>query len=142
MRTFHFDEGVFDIPAHWSDRTVNILTSSKGATADFSLVTSREDLNGEEFAVVVAAQMKTLSKQMPGFRLLGTRETTVAGLPAVESRISFNTSGGQMYQRHAAVGYYDKALFFTATTLFKAAEGCDAALDNVLASLKLRLRDE
>jgi hypothetical protein len=142
MRTFHFDEGVFDIPAHWSDRTVNILTSSKGATADFSLVTSREELGGREFTAVLAAQMKELSKQMPGFRLLGQRETTVGGLGAIESRISFNTTGGQMYQRHAAVAYYGKALFFTATTLFKDAEGCDAALDDVLASLKLRLRDE
>ena len=142
MRTFHFDEGVFDIPAHWSDRSVNILMSSKGTTADFSLVTSREDLDGRDFATVVAAQMKELSKQMPGFRLLGQRETTVGGLPAIESRISFNTNGGQMYQRHAAVGYYGKALFFTATTLFKDTEGCDAALDEVLATVKLRRRDE
>ena len=142
MRTFHFDEGVFDIPAHWSDRSVNILMSSKGETSDFSLVTSREELGGRDFAAVIAAQMKELSKQMPGFRLLGQRETTVGGLPAIESRISFTTNGGQMYQRHAAVGYYGKALFFTATTLFKDTEGCDAALDEVLATLKLRRRDE
>lgn len=142
MRTFHFDEGVFDIPAHWSDRSVNILTSSQGATADFSLVTSREELAGQDFTAVVAIQMKELSKQMPGFRLLGQRETTVGDLPAIESRITFNTSGGQMYQRHAAVGYYEKVLFFTATTLFKDAEGCDAALDGLLATLKLRRRDE
>ena len=142
MRTFQFDEGVFDIPTSWSDRSVNILMSSTGETADFSLVTSREDLAGRDLGVVLATQMKELSKQMPGFKLLGQRETTVGGVAAIESRISFNTSGGPMYQRHAAIAYYGKALFFTATMLFRDAERCDAAFDGVLASLKLRRLDE
>jgi hypothetical protein len=142
MSTFHFDEGLVDIPAHWTDRSVNILMSSAGTKADFSLVVSREPLAGREFAAVIAEQLKEVSKRLPGHRLLGRRETTVSGVAAIEARSLFTLESGQMYQRMVAVPYYDKALLFTATTLFKDAESCDVAVERILESLMLRRREE
>lgn len=141
MSTFHFDEGIFEVPSHWSDRTVNILVSQGAGAPSFNLVVSRDDLGDRAFEDVVASQMKELSKRMPGYALLGQREATIGGLPGLEARIVFETKGAQMYQRMAAVHYYDRALIFTATSLFKEAESCDAALARILGSLMLRQRE-
>jgi hypothetical protein len=141
MATFHFDEGIIEVPSHWSDRTVNILIGKGSGAPDFNLVMSRDDLGDRAFEDVVAEQMKELSKRMPGFSLLGRREASIGGVPGIEARIVFETNGAQMYQRMAALHYYDKALVFTATSLFKEAESCDAALARILASLMLRQRE-
>jgi hypothetical protein len=142
MSVFHMDEGVLDIPAHWSDRTINVLMSSKGDSSDFSLVVSRDDLEGREFRTYLAGQLKALSKQLPSFRLLGDEESTVGGLPALEARMTWSSDRGTMYQHQAYVPYYDKVLIFTATTHLRLAADCDATLAHVLSTAQLRRREE
>jgi hypothetical protein len=142
MSTFHFDEGALQIPEHWTDRSVNILINSAEGTPSFNLVITREPLVGRDFAEVMAAQLKDVSKQLAEYQLLGTRETLVAGLPAIEARSVFATRTGRMYHHVTAVAYYDRALMLTATTNFKDAEGCDLAVAGLLESLTLREREE
>lgn len=142
MSTFQFDEGAFEIPEHWSDRSVNILVNTAEGTPSFNVVVSREPLAGRDFATAMAEQLKEASKRLPSYVLLGKRDVTVASVPAMEIRSVFTVAAGKMYQHVVALAYYDKALIVTATTHFKDAEGCALAVARLLETLMLRRREE
>ncbi len=72
MKPFQINEGTLSIPAHWSDKTLNIFQIPAVEQAGpASLIISRDESQGNRaFAEFIADQIKQCEQQLPKFQLL------------------------------------------------------------------------
>ena len=138
MAAYHTDELTLEVPDDWVDRSINLFVSGAGSRAPVSVVVTRDPLGGEELAAFVSRQLGELKKKLPKLLLLGQRDRRVGPLFGLEARLQWLHQGSLMYQHQVYVPYYGEALIFTASSAAKLAPQCDASLDQIIASIKLR----
>lgn len=92
------NELTLDLPDGWQDKSVHIL-SSPGESPEVTLVVNRDQPNaGEDLEGYVTRQIKQMTTELPGFRLLGLEEATIGGQPATHARIAWRPKQGEMFQ--------------------------------------------
>src|SRR2546427_12524668 len=137
MRTYSIDEGYFEIPEEWSDRSVNVFAVSDEAPGDFSFIITRDGLEDHQnFESYVEEQLVALSKTLSQFKLFRKHSTSVDRLPALSAEFAWDAEGKTMTQRQTYVKCGRGVLVFTATTIEKFSREHEEIIDNILSTFR------
>ncbi|MBO0859040.1 MAG: DUF1795 domain-containing protein [Chloracidobacterium sp.] len=138
MRIYGINEGYFEIPEEWSDRSVNVFSASGDLPGDFSLVITRESLeDNQNFESYVDEQLNALSKTLSRFKLTGKYAASVDRAPALNAEFTWETEGKRMVQRQVYVKCNRQALVFTATTVERFSQEYWQTIDNILTTFRM-----
>jgi hypothetical protein len=140
MRMYAIDEGRFEIPEEWSDRSVNVFSVSGDLPGDFSFVITRDSIEDQpNFESYVEEQLAALSKTLSQFKLFRKYPTSVDHLPALNAEFTWDAEGKTMAQRQTYVRRQRGVLVFTATTIEKFSPEHEEIIDSILSTFR-RLR--
>jgi hypothetical protein len=142
MATYFTNEGAFDLPdVGFVDRTVHLfeLTLPKGG--DVGLIVCRSKMPaGKSLRELVEAHVTHEAKKLGGYKILEQRETTWAGVPAIEILSRWRSEGKAIYQRQAHLAAPGTWILFGMTAPVGEQEGCDELFDHILTSFRLHDR--
>jgi hypothetical protein len=140
MSVYYMNEAAFDLPAApYVDRTVNHVEARAPSGLDVELIVERKPFPpGRTLREVVADLTRSGKKVMRGFTVLFEREREVAGAPAIEQAVRWRDDADVIYARqvHLAVG--PTWLVIVGQAEMTDREACDAYLDRVLDTFRLR----
>lgn len=118
MSLYHINEGTFDLPDAWVDRTMQIFAADDSESPEWNIVISRDKVgDGETVAAYVERQLAEMPKALPRFRLVSNEETTLDGLPAREIVSTWVGDTGTLRQQQVATVKNGRSLVFTFTVL-------------------------
>jgi hypothetical protein len=138
MRRYTIDEGHFEIPEEWSDKSVNVFATSDKLPGDFSFVITRDSLESHQnLETYFEEQLTGLSKTMPKFKLIGRYRATVDQLPAMGAEFTWDTEGKTMVQRQTYAVYKQVVLVLTATAIEKFSRDYQLILENIISSFRM-----
>lgn len=138
MRIYRIDEGEFEIPDHWADKSVNIFAVGATPPLPLSFVITRDILRqGQDFVEFVEGKLDDISGQLKQFNLIEKRQVEVAGRLALEAEFTWRADTGVMHQRQTFMLHGERIMIFTATAPRKIDDEHRAQVDAVLASVKL-----
>ncbi|RNF34518.1 DcrB-related protein [Paracoccus methylarcula] len=113
---YRINEGMFDLPEGWRDRTVNVIASDNSPTQMALTITRDDRAWGVSFPEYLEDQMKRVSNALEGFELLGRREFHLSGLPAHEMEGRWMRSNTPVHMLSTIIDTGERALIFTAST--------------------------
>lgn len=141
MSEYHFNEGAIDLPGSWRDASAQVLGTPAPDGSQIGLVITREPLaSADAFAATVERQVTDQSRELRGFTLLGRRDSEILGLPVHEVKFQWKHEIGMMFHHQAFLALHGQLLLFTASSLAKFADECEARMVHVLGSLRIRER--
>jgi hypothetical protein len=132
---------MFDLPeAGFVDRTVTVLVGSSPGGAGVLLLVERRPFPADRsLRQVVADHGREATKRFMGYQVIFEREVEVASCPALDVGARWrNEEGEAIYARRAHLPLGSTWLMITGEAPFAEREFCDACVDHVLASLRLR----
>jgi hypothetical protein len=135
------NEAMFDLPeGGFVDRTLTFLVGNAPGGAGVLLLVERRPIPADKtLRQVVAAYGKDLMSRFMGYQVIFEREVEVASCPALDVGARWRTEGGEpIYGRRAHLSLGPTWLMITGEAPFAEREFCDAYVDHVLASLRLR----
>lgn len=138
---YHFDEGAFELPEDYTDRTVNIFeTKREGATVAVSI--TREPMPaGMSIEAVADHFVKEMSTRLRRFEILRRAPSTVGSMPAVEVLYTFfHQDGGLVAQEQVFIEYMDRLVLVGMTGPARLQATLSRELKEMLKTLKLRKR--
>lgn len=120
---YRINEGTFDLPEGWRDRTINIIASDN-SPFQMALTITRDDLAwGVSFAEYLDDQMVRAKKALNELELLGRRDLTIGGLAAHEIETRWMRDKTPVHTLTTIMDMGARALIFTATTDGQMSEG-------------------
>jgi len=138
MRIYSINEGYFEIPEEWTDRSVNVFSASGDLPGDFSFVITRESLeDNQTFESYVEEQLTALSKTLSRFKLSRKYVASVDRAPVLNAEFTWEAEGKTMVQRQAYVKCGRQALVFTATTVERFSREYREIIDNILSTFRM-----
>lgn len=138
MATYTIDEGTFDVPAEWVDKSINVFTFGSSLPLALSVVVTREQVAPEkDLAAYAEERLDDVAQQVKDFKIVEQREIEVAGQVALEAEFTWRSEAGLMYQRQTYVRARNKVLVFTATARRELRDSQRAQMDALLSSVKL-----
>jgi hypothetical protein len=135
------NEAMFDLPeAGFVDRSVTyLLGTSPGGAAVLLLIERRPFPAGKSLRQVVTDHGRDAARRFMGYQVILEREVQVASCPALDVGARWRTEEGEpIYARRAHLSLGSIWLMITGEAPFAEREFCDAYVDHVLASLRLR----
>ena len=128
----------FDTPTEWSRRTVVVfIGEARDAGAPPNIVATREDRSADEDLSAHAwRKVFGLAKTLPGFELLGSRESKVDGESAFRVFIRWSSDRGPVTQGFAWVDGDDGTALAITCSAIDQADTFDE-FERVLASVHL-----
>lgn len=143
MATYYLNEGAFELPeVGLVDRTVNVFDAKLEGEGDLGLLVCRTKIPaGKSLRELVAAHVLHEAKRFGGYSILDEREASYAGVPAIEICSRWRHEGTVLYQRQAHLAAFDTWMLFGMTAPLAERALCDASLDRILTTLRLRDRD-
>jgi hypothetical protein len=141
MGSFYMNEAVFDVPdAGFVDRTVTHLEgTSPGGNGVLLMVERRPLAVDKSLRQVVDALGKDAMTRFIGYRVLFEREIEVASQPALDVGARWCAESREpLYVRRTHLALGETWLIITGEAPIVEREFCDAYIDYVLASLRLR----
>ncbi len=140
MSIYHINEGTFDLPDNWTDRSMNIFTPDESENPEWNIVISRDKLNeGENLEDYLSAQLEEMPKALPRFRLILEEEIEInefAGRKVISSWIG---EGGTIRQKQYVFVRNGKSLVFTFTVLERLHQKYENILDDFVETFNFRL---
>jgi hypothetical protein len=91
----------FDVPEGWTDRTILAFAAPSDDPKDHqpNVVMTREDLaEGDTVRTHADRTLLDMAKNLEGFDILESRETTLGGLRAVHLRFKWKSNAGELEQ--------------------------------------------
>jgi hypothetical protein len=138
---YEVDELGFDVPEGFVDESMNAFFPIDPDSAGLSVVITREPRSAGTLGEQAVAILKSAEGKIPTLRLLGHRERTLQLVPAYEARTHVaGPKGAPSYQRQLFVSWYGTLLTFVVTTPRARSHECDAILEQIAASLRLKRR--
>jgi hypothetical protein len=139
MATYFTNEGAFDLPeVGFVDRTVHLFELELEQGGEVGLIVCRSKMPvGRTLRELVEAHVTHEAKKLGGFKILEERETSWAGLPAIEVCSRWRSEGKVVYQRQAHIAAAELWLLFGMTAPLDQREACDQLLDHVLSSFRV-----
>ncbi|MFT3765156.1 MAG: DcrB-related protein [Minicystis sp.] len=141
MGSFYMNEAMFDLPdAGFVDRTVTYLVGSSPDGNGVLLLVERRPLPVDKsLRQVVDALGKDAMTRFPGYRVLFEREIEVAAQPALDVGARWRADSGEpVYVRRTHLALGETWLIITGEVPIAEREFCDAYVDHVLTSLRIR----
>lgn len=139
MIGYRIDEADFEVPEHWSDRTVNIFAVGSKLPLQLSFVITRDDIDKEaSLADYAEEKLGELEGKLKQFKLIEKKQLEVAGTTALDAEFKWLSDMGTMHQRQTYVRRRDRVLIFTVTAPRVLNTEQRAHVDAVLASLRLQ----
>lgn len=137
------DEGAFELPeGALSDRTLHVLEGDLPGGAPLALVVHRAPFPpGKTLRELVLSRITRERDKLPGHTVVDERERSWGGAPALEIASHYRQGDEVIYQRQAHLALGDTWIYFALSAPHAEREACDAGLDHVRASLRLRSED-
>jgi hypothetical protein len=137
---YYVNEAAFELPdVPTVDRTVNVLEMSTADGRELGVLIARSPLpRGKSLLDVVRAHQDHERRKLRGWSTVFERQDEVDGAPAVELGVRWRGDDGMVYQRQAHLGLGDEVLLFIVNGDMDEREACDACMDRLLRTLKLR----
>ncbi|MDQ2746658.1 MAG: DUF1795 domain-containing protein [Acidobacteriota bacterium] len=139
MSLYHINEGTFDLPDEWMDRSMNIFTPDASDTPEWNIVVSRDKLDeGETLEDYLEKQLEEMPKALPRFQLKSNEEITVDDYPARKVISTWIGEKGTLRQKQIVLVKDGKSLVFTFTVLERLNNKYENVLDNFIESFQVR----
>lgn len=139
MGLYHINEGTFELPEPWSDRTLHIFAESDAAEPAWNIVVSRDKLpEGETLGQYVARQKEGMGQALRQLKILRDDETRLDGEPARELELTWLGENGVVRQRQVVAVHRGRAVVFTLTVLDYLYRRHAAVLDEMLREFRFR----
>lgn len=134
------NEAAFDLPdSGFVDRTITYLEGKAPSGGDVVLLVERRPLPaGKSLRQAATENVNDARKRLRGFSVLFEREAEVAELPALDVGARWRDDKGMIYTRQAQVAVGDTLLIIAGESPLEDRDHCDACVDHVIASLRLR----
>ena len=134
------NDGAFHLPdVGFVDRTVHVFEASLPDDQELGLLVCRTKIPaGKSLRDVVDAHVKNEGARLHGYAVIEQSDAQVSGAPAIDVRSRFRHEGSVVYQRQAHVAAYGTWLLFAMSAPLDQREACDAHMDGILSSLRLR----
>lgn len=135
------NEAMFDLPeAGFVDHTVTYLAGNAPSGKGVLLLVERRPLPPDaSLRQVAAAFGKDAMTRFAGYRVLFEREIEVASQPALDVGARWRADTGEpVYVRRVHLALGETWLIITGEAPIAEQEFCDAYVDHVLASLRIR----
>ena len=134
------NDGAFHLPdVGFVDRTVHVFEAPLDGDDELGLLVCRTKIPpGKSLRDVVAAHVKHERARLGGYTILEERDAEYSGAPAIDVRSRFRHEGAVVYQRQAHLAAFGTWLLFAMSAPLAMREACDAHVDAILASLRLR----
>ncbi len=138
--TYYVNEAAFELPdLEFSDRTVNELAATTDSGAELDVLVARTPLpSGKSLLDVVKAHQDQERRSLRAWAIVFEREGVFDGSAAIEVGIRWRGDDGMVYQRQTHLGLADHVLLLVANGPLEERPACDACMDRMLATLKLR----
>jgi len=141
MAAFIVDEFRFDLPDGFQETTVAMWGDGvQQRLSRFAVVLTSKPLDGAALEDVVESDLKSITGRMQIHVLARSRSGPSATVQAIDVRLRTKPPGAQgfLYQRVHALRNGDQAVMLTVGASMKDRARCDAYLDGVKDSIKLR----
>jgi hypothetical protein len=141
MSIYYMNEGAFELEG-FTDHTVHALDTTLPNGKRLTFVASRNPLpDGKSLREMVAEYLKQQARRLSGYAVLDQRDGEWAGAPALEVRVRWRHEGGVLYQRQTHFALLDHCLFLGMTAPLDEQETCEARMEQVRSTLRLRNQD-
>jgi hypothetical protein len=139
MSLYHINEGTFDLPDDWSDRSMNIFTPDESENPEWNIVVSRDKL-AEDVTLTdyLENQLTEMPKALPRFRLISNEEIAINDVPAREVVSTWIGDGGTVRQKQVVFVIESKSLVFTFTVLERLFSQYSTVLDDFVKTFIVR----
>jgi hypothetical protein len=140
MSRYYMNELAFELPdLGFRDVTVTELATQLAEGRSSTLVVHREPMReGASLHQLVADNLREAGIHQRGHEVIFQRESEIASRPAIEHAARWRGAQGMVYTRQAHLVHEGHWLVFGASAWFEDRAKCDAYLDHVLATLRLR----
>lgn len=139
MSSYHINEGSFDLPDAWADRTLHIFSETEAPDPAWNIVISRDKApDGESLSGYVTRQLGEMSKALQNLKVIQNEEIVVDGAPAREIISTWLGERGVVRQRQVALMWRNRTVVFTLTVTDYLYERHAAVLDELLKGFRLR----
>jgi hypothetical protein len=138
MAMYVTDEVVFEVPDGFVDRSLTMLSSTRGTQA-MSITIARNPMEGS-LEQQVTEQVETIKKIAPNTKVLGIRERVVGHLPAREVKMVTTAGKNPIYLRQTYVTYYATLLSISVSSQRMHQQLCDATTERLVNNMKFRKR--
>ncbi|MDI1436346.1 DcrB-related protein [Polyangium sorediatum] len=142
MAIYEVDEFSFEVPDGYVDRSMNLFFPREAMTRvrTQNLVITREPRTEETVVQQAARILKVFSTKVPGLKIIAQRDRPLGALPGREARAHATQQGHPVYQRYYFVGHYGTFISVIATSARAQSTQCDAVVERLLTSLRLKKR--
>jgi hypothetical protein len=139
MSLYHINEGVFELPDDWVDRSMNIFTPDVSDEPEWNIVISRDVLKeDEDLADYMSSQLKEMPKALPRFKLISKDEVNINGFDGKKIISNWVGEGGTIRQKQYVFAKNGKSLVFTFTVLERLHLQYENILDEFVDSFNFR----
>ncbi len=139
MSLYHINEGTFDLPDDWSDRSMNIFTPDESEKPEWNIVISRDALKeGENLEDYLSVQLTEMPKALPRFRVLLQQDIKVSDFPGKKVVATWIGEGGTIRQTQVVLVKNAKSLVFTFTVLERLHLKYENVLNQFIETFELR----
>lgn len=139
MSLYHINEGTFELPDAWSDRSMNVFTPDESENPEWNIVVSRDKLDeGETLDDYLGKQIEELPKALPRFQVQSNEEITVNDYPARRVVSTWVGEKGTLRQKQIVLVKDGSSLVFTFTVLERLHQKHARVLDEFIESFNLR----
>ena len=140
MASYYINEAAFTLPdLGFVDRTVHVLEARLPGDDPLGLIVARQVVPaGKTLRQLVVEHLRSDARRLKGFVVIEELEIYVGRAAAIEVRSRWRHEGTVLYQRQAHLAASGSWLMFAMTAPLDQQAACDAALDQVLATLALR----
>jgi hypothetical protein len=137
---YYVNEAAFELPdLAFADRTVNVLEATTPEGGEVGVLIARTTLPaGTSLRDVVDAHQDQERRTLRAWAVVSERDGEIDGAPLVEVAIQWRGDDGMVYQRQAHVGLSDQVMLVVVNGPLEDRAACDACMDRVLGSMKLR----
>ncbi len=143
MSAFFINEGVFQIPDGWENKSVTALSFPIGAAKpDASLTVTREtiDASALTLAKYVDAQLAKLAKVCVGFQLVQRAPTQIGGAPGELVEFTWKTPDSiEVRQLMGVIFHESQSLVITATAATNRFAEFQSIFEAIFGSFRIRI---
>ena len=140
MSLYHINEGTFDLPDDWSDRSMNIFTPDESENPEWNIVISRDKLKeGETLEDYVSTQLEEMPKALPRFRLVSEEKVEINNFSGKAVISTWIGDAGTVRQKQIILVRNAKSLVFTFTVLERLHLKYENILGEFVESFNFRL---
>lgn len=140
MATYYMNEGAFDLlDLGFEDLTTHVLDTKHPEHGSVAVIVRRARFPADKsLRDVVAKHVEDQKARLDGFAVIEEREGEHAGALTLELSVRFRAEGVAYYERQAHLALPDAWMLLAVNTNAAARAECDAWLEGMLASLRLR----